>query len=951
MKKILFTLFALWGLLTTASAQDKDFHIYLCIGQSNMEGNARLTPEDKVGVSDRFRMMSAVDCPDLGREQGQWYTAVPPLARCNTGLNPDDNFGRSMVSQLPKNIKVGVVMVAIGGCKIQLFDKNDCADYIRTAPDWMLSAINAYGGNPYKRLIDLAKQAQKDGVIKGILMHQGESNINEQDWPQRVKNVYENILSDLNLNAADVPLIAGEVVHAEQRGISASMNDIIDRLPQTIPTAHVVSSKGCTAGPDNLHFNTAGYMELGKRYAIAMLNAKGVKHNLKPTALSAAPAVSKAKPSGTPKLVLQLDEANTTVSPMLYGLMTEEINYAYEGGLYAQLIRNPSFMDVAPQQRRRQGGGGGGFFGMRAPKPPHWNITDSITGEMSVAQNVGINDANPRSLCLLIKENKPVGVINEGFWGFPIRPNTTYKGSLWVKSNAASPTLNVALESLDGTTVFAQTQVTGAGEEWKKLSFTIQTPDGITPTKDARFRISASSLGRYWFTRVTLFPPTFNDRPNGLRQDIMTMMKNMKPQFLRFPGGNYLEGNNFANRFNWKETIGDPDTRPGHLSPWGYRSTDGLGLLEFLTWAEDIGAEPLVGLFAGYVLNRDYVKGEFLKPFIQDALDEIEYVIGGTNTKWGAQRARDGHPEPFKLTYVEIGNEDWFDQSGSYTERYKMFYDAIKAKYPQLQIISSIGGRTNMGSTMNVPGVQLDIIDEHYYRDANDMYRNANQYDSYDRNGPKIFCGEWATREGKPTTNMNAALGDAAWMTGMERNSDIVIMHCYAPLFVNVNPGGMQWESDLIGYDALNAYGSPAYYAQVMFANHVGDKVVPIQASNIPTFDLPLTRMDSLMRRTTHDQASQLYYVSTKDTKTGTVYLKVVNVEKNAQRVAISLQGRGSVNSKAVKIEMKGTHPEDTNSIDNPTNIVPVTSTARVGKSFNYTFPPYSITVLQFETK
>ncbi|MDR0895882.1 MAG: sialate O-acetylesterase, partial [Prevotellaceae bacterium] len=343
----LVLVFCAWaGLGSTAAAQDKDFHIYICFGQSNMEGNARLTPADKEGISDRFRVMAALDCPDLGRVQGQWYTAVPPLARCNTGLTPADNFGRSLLTQLPKNVKVGIVMVAVGGCKIELFEKDGRKAYIRTAQSWMLNAINEYGGDPYGRLIELAKLAQKDGVIKGILMHQGESNINEQDWPMRVKGVYENMLADLNLKAADVPLIAGEVVNADQNGVSASMNEIIARLPEVIPTAHVVSSKGCTAGPDNLHFDTAGYMELGKRYAIALLDATGVKHNLRPVMLSKTAPVAKKK-AGTPKLVLQLDDAKTEVSPMLYGLMTEEINYAYEGGLYAQLIRNPSFMDEA----------------------------------------------------------------------------------------------------------------------------------------------------------------------------------------------------------------------------------------------------------------------------------------------------------------------------------------------------------------------------------------------------------------------------------------------------------------------------------------------------------------------------------------------------------------------------------------------------------------------------
>ncbi|MDR1370188.1 MAG: alpha-N-arabinofuranosidase [Dysgonamonadaceae bacterium] len=643
-----------------------------------------------------------------------------------------------------------------------------------------------------------------------------------------------------------------------------------------------------------------------------------------------------------PKLVLQVDKASVTVSPMLYGLMTEEINYSYEGGLYAQLIRNPSMKDAIPG---RQGQGRGGT----QPVIPGWSVSDTIAASISIDRNEGINAANRVSLLVELKENKTVGVLNEGFWGFPIRPNTDYKGSFYVKTTAGSPTLTVTLESLDGGTVYATAKVSGISGQWKKHQFSFRTGAGVIPTKDARFRISAGIPGQYRFTRVTLFPPTFNNRPEGLRPDLMGMMRDMNPRFLRFPGGNYLEGGNFANRFNWKETTGDTDLRPGHESPWGYRSTDGLGMLEFLQWAEDIGAEPLVGLFAGYVLNRDYLTGSFLQPFIDDALDQIEYVMGGTDTKWGAKRAGDGHPEPFKLTYVEIGNEDWFDASGSYTQRYMQFYEAVKAKYPQLEIISTIGGNTNMGNTMNVPGVRVDIIDEHYYRNANDMYRNAFQYDSYDRNGPKIFCGEWATREGRPTTNMNAALGDAAWMTCMERNSDVCIMSCYAPLFVNVSPGAMQWESDLIGYNALDAYGSPAYHAQVIFASYLGDKVVPVVAENLPTFELPLTRRDSVTGASPVS-VQKLYCVATKDSETGHVYLKVVNVEKEPQKVSISIDGKMKVASKATKVELRGSHPEDTNTIDEPEKIIPVKSYIKASGNFSYTFPPYSITMLQFNT-
>lgn len=251
-------------------AQNQKFYIFLCFGQSNMEGHAKFEPQDTT-VDSRFQVMEALDCPNLKREKGKWYTAVPPLCRCNTGLTPVDYFGRTLIQHLPKDVKVGVINVAVGGCKIELFDKDNYRAYADSAPVWMMPMIKEYGGNPYGRLVEIAKLAQKSGVIKGILLHQGESNTGDTAWPAKVKSVYNNLLNDLHLDAASVPLVAGEVVNADQGGVCAGMNKIIDKLPQVIPTAHVVSSKGCSVWTDHLHFDAAGYRELGKRYAAVML--------------------------------------------------------------------------------------------------------------------------------------------------------------------------------------------------------------------------------------------------------------------------------------------------------------------------------------------------------------------------------------------------------------------------------------------------------------------------------------------------------------------------------------------------------------------------------------------------------------------------------------------------------------------------------------------------------
>ena len=272
LKTYLLILAALLVVQLNGFSQDPNFHIYLCFGQSNMEGNARLEHQDSLSIDDRFQMMSAVDCPDSGREKGHWYTAVPPLCRCRTGLTPADYFGRTLVENLPKHIKVGVINVAVGGCKIELFDKENYESYVETAPGWMMGMLKPYDNNPYGRLVEMAKLAQKDGVIKGILLHQGESNTGDSLWTEKVKGVYDNLIADLGLQAENVPLLAGEMVGEDQGGSCASMNKIIATLPDVIPNAYVIPSVGCPQRGDGLHFTAEGYRMLGKRYCEKMLS-------------------------------------------------------------------------------------------------------------------------------------------------------------------------------------------------------------------------------------------------------------------------------------------------------------------------------------------------------------------------------------------------------------------------------------------------------------------------------------------------------------------------------------------------------------------------------------------------------------------------------------------------------------------------------------------------------
>jgi len=647
----------------------------------------------------------------------------------------------------------------------------------------------------------------------------------------------------------------------------------------------------------------------------------GVSVAFASSALNAQTAVAPA--------VLRIDAGKVAakVSPMLYGLMTEEINYSYEGGLYGELIRNRSFKASTNGAKFWSALGGG-------------TITLDASTPLNAALNVSLKlDASSASA------SSPAGIANGGYWGIPVRPKTTYQVSFYARgADGFHGPLTVAIIGSNGTTVLASVEVSKLTSDWKKYEVNLTTKK-VAPSKDNTFAITTTAPGTIWFQQVSLFPPTFHHRANGNRTDIMQLLADMNPKFLRFPGGNYLEGDYINTRFDWKKTIGDISQRPGHESPWGYWSTDGFGLLEYLDWCEDLQMEPLLAVFAGYALKHDYIKpGPDLEPYVQDALDEIEYVTGDTGTKWGAQRAKDGHPAPFTLHYVEVGNEDSFDKSGSYDGRFAQFNDAIKAKYPNLKIIA----------TAKVRGREPDVLDEHYYRSQEEMEFHAHDYDTYPRSSPtKIFCGEWATRVGSPTPNMAGALGDAAWMTGMERNSDIVLISCYAPLIVNVSPGGMQWKTDLIGYDAMSSYGSPAYYAQKIFSTHHGDEVLATSSESIPTFHWqPVAR-----RRNGVEQAPPpahevptLFFDATRDSKSGTIYLKVVNSRGEAQPAQIQISGVSKIAEKGQSITLKADKVDDTNSIEEPMKIIPVMEkTKGLGANFTRSFPPFSITVLELK--
>ena len=614
-------------------------------------------------------------------------------------------------------------------------------------------------------------------------------------------------------------------------------------------------------------------------------------------------ALSMSLMAQAPSLTLKVDRPVAKVSPMLYGLMTEEINYSYDGGVYGELIRDR----VAAR----------GYQSMA-----HWTLVarGNSVATVSLDEHTGPSAALTRSIKVSVTaatQAAPAGVQNDGYWGIPVRPRTTYSGSFYARTDSAGIPVTVSLVNDQTGVVAATATVTGLAGEWKQFSYKLKT-GGVPVTANNHLILTVARPATVWFDLVSLFPPTYLDRPGGNRIDLMDKLAAMRPKFLRLPGGNYLEGDHIADPFDWKKTIGPWVDRPTHPSPWRYRSTDGMGLLEFLEWCQDLKMEPVLAVYAGYSLQQEHVEpGAALEPYVQDALDEIEYVTGSTSSKWGSERARDGHPAPFPLHYVEIGNEDQFDKSGSYDGRYAQFYRAIKAQHPNLQLIA----------TAPIKSMTPDVLDEHFYMSAGQSLSDASHYDKRDRNGPKIFVGEWATREGDPTPNLEAALGDAAWMTGMERNSDLIIMSSYAPLFVNVNAGAMQWPTDLIGYDALSSYGSPSYWAQVLFAGHLGTEVVASSLSNT---------------------GPRVYASATRDEKHRKLFVKVVNATSETKPVRISIEGAGNLARQAALLTLSGKTPNATNSIAHPDTIVPVAHRIEViGPKFEQNFAPYSINVLE----
>lgn len=621
------------------------------------------------------------------------------------------------------------------------------------------------------------------------------------------------------------------------------------------------------------------------------------------------------------------------VQPTMWGVFFEDINMGADGGIYAELVKNRSFEFYKPMMG--------------------WKLLGKPTteGDFLVMNRHQANTANPRFLHITLHNNTKgsIGLNNEGFRGMGIKNNIGYDFSVMYRQSSSNVKMYIELinekgENIGGSSI----TTTGTGNEWKKAS-TSFTATG-TESK-AKMNIWFEGDGTIDLDMVSLFPKdTWKKRPGGMRADMIQMLADMKPGFIRFPGGCIVEGYDLSQRYQWKKTIGPVEERQLIINRWNfefahrptpdYFQTFGLGFFEYFQLAEDIGAEPLPILSAGMACQfntAEVVPLDQMSPYVQDALDLIEFANGDITTKWGKARADMGHPAPFNMKFLGIGNENWGPQ---YIERVKIFTKAIKEKYPQIKLVTSSGTDPD-GERFDLLNGELrkmsaDIIDEHYYRRPEWFLKNAARYDNYDRNGSKIFAGEYAAQSDKTVSvnnknNWQTAIAEAAFMTGLERNAAVVCMASYAPLFAHVD--GWQWTPDMIWVDNLRSYGTPNYYVQKLFSTNKGTNVVPVLWN-----DKPIAGQDNL------------YSSATIDKNTNELILKMVNTSDKMQQPDIQVDGIEKLNSNATLIVLKGESLQQENSLNAPTAVQPAEQKIQLkGKKLSLPLAPYSFTVVRIK--
>jgi alpha-L-arabinofuranosidase len=510
------------------------------------------------------------------------------------------------------------------------------------------------------------------------------------------------------------------------------------------------------------------------------------------------------------RITVEVTKPGHAISPTLFGIFFEDINLSADGGIYPELIRNRSFEDADTLQNWT--------FISADNKCTASIITADVQSRPPIPP---LNPFNRRSLC--VNADGSFKLENYGYWGMNIIQGSSYSFKLAARlAQDSNYPLKVRIISTDGKEL-SSGEIRGLDNGWKYFTLNFKS-SGSDPK--AHLEISGEGTGTIYLDMVSLLPDK-TWKNHGMRIDLSEALDALHPTFFRFPGGCWVEGDDFEHMNHWKNTIGNIDTRTPLWNIWGYKATHGLGYHEYLQLAEDLGAEPLFCINVG-MSHKEVIPLDQMGQWVQDALDAIEYANGPENSIWGSLRAKNGHPEPFNLKYLEIGNENG---GISYAERWPLFVKAIRAKYPEIKLIANDWA----GGYPDEP--KPEIIDEHYYDSPDWFIWNSNKYDSYDRKGPKIFIGEYAVTSGSGLGNLRGAIGEAAWMIGMERNSDIVVMGSYAPLLCNFNHKA--WPVNLINFDSYRWYGLPSYYVQEMFANNQGTVTLPVNVENAPNINPP----------------------------------------------------------------------------------------------------------------
>ncbi len=669
------------------------------------------------------------------------------------------------------------------------------------------------------------------------------------------------------------------------------------------------------------------------------------------TGLSALVAMVASAQSSTVTIDVSIHGAD--VSPTMYGVFFEEINHAGDGGLYAELVENRSFEDATvPNGYSVKNGklhspvGTNHLSGKKYDKsyawpkePVHgWTLSDDKAASMSLTKDRPKFAAAPTNLRLTVSDSsKPVQLINDGYWGMGLHKGERYRLRVIVRAEDYKG--HVTAKLLDGKgRQIGQTPLKVEGNGWCDIQTEIRC---LASTACGRLALELDQCGTISFDYVSLFPEhTFRDLDNGMRSDVAEVLTALRPQFFRWPGGCVAEGITLNNRFDWKKTMGDPASRPGEYSMWGYRCSYGMGYKEVLEYCEAVGADMLfvcnVGMDCELRLAQ-VCHADSVKFFLKECLDALDYALGDASTEWGARRIRDGHPKPYPLKYVEVGNENW---GPIYQERFALFRDAIKQRYPQLSVIYNVMSKRESGV---IP--QTDMIDPHWYKDPAFFFNNSQLFDNWERGKHTVYVGEYACNGNVGGGNMYAALSEAAFIGGMERNGDLVKMASYAPLFENRN--NRRWKTNLIWIDSEQTVGRSSYYVQKMYADNRPDYA--LATDFVPT---PVDTLKDCPERKELRKCPLQFVVAGYDKDKGETIIKVVNASKLPYPLTIHLNGVSDVDRLGRVITLSAHSGEDENSFDHPRKIVPVEGTyKKFAPTFDYVFKPFSFTVMRVKTR